>query len=98
MADDETLPQATTRWMAENQGDSWRERVTRLLAGVARGGGDVGDVGAQLIAAAGEGTGNILESVHALSSDHAAAVRNWRADVNRRINAGQQGFEEAPGA
>jgi hypothetical protein len=38
-----------------------------------------------------------LESVHALSPEHAAAVRNWRADVNRRAKAGQQDFEEAAG-
>lgn len=91
----ETLPQATNRWMRENQGNTWSEGAARLGVGALRGMGDVGDTLAQGITSVGRKGSNALAQYGVISPQTRQSVHGWADDVDSGIRGEQAGYDTA---
>ena len=90
---DETPAQWTNRVLAEHQGDTVGDYVTRLGLGTLRGVGDVGDTLAEGIASAGARGANLLNNVGAISPQTAQTVQDWSGGVDQRVVAARTAFD-----
>jgi hypothetical protein len=108
----ETLPKRVARMARESQGhgernlsdlvtgaqrDSWGDTAGQVGAGLVRGVGDVADTLAQGIALGGDKGAGLLSRFGVISPESAKKVTDWRAGVNKAIEADRAEWDTSTG-